>query len=115
MQKFYFKIVLETYNLNDLKCIHEIIKKQNFLKAEDDYNNNTKIKSISMPTKKKIFCLLRSPHTDKDSREHFQRTTYKKIIYIKTEDTDKMLNKLLMIRIWFLFNFSLDVCMNSQN
>jgi len=73
MQKFYFKIVLETYNLKDLNCIHEIIKKQNFLKAEDDYNNNTKIKSISMPTKKKNFLSFKIS----TYRQRFTRTLSK--------------------------------------
>nr|YP_010619532.1 Ribosomal protein S10 [Xiphosiphonia pinnulata]WAX03545.1 Ribosomal protein S10 [Xiphosiphonia pinnulata] len=35
---------------------------------------------ISMPTKRKIYCVLRSPHVDKDSREHFEIRIYTKII-----------------------------------
>ena len=27
---------------------------------------------VRLPTKKKIFCVLRSPHVNKDSREHFE-------------------------------------------
>jgi len=37
---------------------------------------------ISLPTKKRIYCVLRSPHVDKDSREHFEIRIHKKIIEI---------------------------------
>ena len=36
--------------------------------------------SISLPTKKRIYCLLRSPHINKKSREHFEIRIYTKII-----------------------------------
>nr|YP_010850693.1 ribosomal protein S10 [Lophurella hookeriana]WGH13435.1 ribosomal protein S10 [Lophurella hookeriana] len=35
---------------------------------------------ISMPTRRRIYCVLRSPHVDKDSREHFEIRIYTKII-----------------------------------
>ena len=37
-------------------------------------------KIVSLPTKKRIYCVLRSPHVDKDSREHFEIRVYKKVI-----------------------------------
>ena len=37
---------------------------------------------ISIPTRKKTYCVLRSPHVDKDSREHFEIRIHKKIIDI---------------------------------
>ena len=44
---------------------------------------NTKVKGpIPLPTRKKIYCVLRSPHVDKDSREHFEIRTHTKIIDI---------------------------------
>lgn len=46
---------------------------------------NTKLSSISiisLPTRKRIYCLLRSPHVDKDSREHFEIRSYKRVIEI---------------------------------
>ena len=33
-----------------------------------------------MPTRRKIYCVLRSPHVDKDSREHFEIRIHKRII-----------------------------------
>nr|ARO90965.1 30S ribosomal protein S10 [Corynoplastis japonica] len=37
---------------------------------------------IPLPTKRKIYCVLRSPHVDKDSREHFEIRAYRRIIDI---------------------------------
>ena len=37
---------------------------------------------ISLPTRKRIYCVLRSPHVDKDSREHFEIRVHKRIIEI---------------------------------
>jgi len=37
-----------------------------------DHTAATAIGPIPLPTKRKIYCVLRSPHVDKDSREHFE-------------------------------------------
>lgn len=37
---------------------------------------------IPLPNKRRIYCVLRSPHIDKDSREHFQIRTHRRIIDI---------------------------------
>lgn len=39
---------------------------------------------VSLPTKIKRFCVLRSPHVDKDSREHFEIRIYKRFLDINT-------------------------------
>jgi small subunit ribosomal protein S10 len=36
----------------------------------------TAVGPIPLPTRRKIFCVLRSPHVDKDSREHFETRTH---------------------------------------
>ena len=46
---------------------------------------NTPLQSIgviSLPTRKRIYCVLRSPHVDKDSREHFEIRIHKRILEI---------------------------------
>ena len=35
---------------------------------------------IPLPTRRKIYCVLRSPHVNKDSREHFEVRVHKRII-----------------------------------
>jgi small subunit ribosomal protein S10 len=37
---------------------------------------------VPLPTRKNIFCVLRSPHVDKKSREHFEIRTHKRLIDI---------------------------------
>jgi small subunit ribosomal protein S10 len=39
---------------------------------------------VSLPTKIKRFCVLRSPHIDKDSREHFELHLYKRFLDLET-------------------------------
>ena len=33
-----------------------------------------------VPTKRRIYCVLRSPHVNKDSREHFETRTHHRLI-----------------------------------
>lgn len=35
---------------------------------------------IPLPTKRRIYCVLRSPHVNKDSREHFETRTHNRVI-----------------------------------
>jgi small subunit ribosomal protein S10 len=37
---------------------------------------------IPLPTRRRIYCVLRSPHVDKDSREHFETRTHRRVIDI---------------------------------
>jgi small subunit ribosomal protein S10 len=39
---------------------------------------------VSLPTKIKKFCVLRSPHIDKDSREQFEIRLYKRFVDLET-------------------------------
>jgi small subunit ribosomal protein S10 len=46
---------------------------------------NTPLQSIgviTLPTHKRIYCVLRSPHVNKDSREHFEIRTHKRMLEI---------------------------------
>ena len=45
-------------------------------------NEITKFSMIPLPTEKRIYCVLRSPHVDKDSREHFEIRIHKRILDI---------------------------------
>ncbi len=51
---------------------------------------------IPLPTQKKIFTVLRSPHVNKKAREQFQLSTYKRLmdIYSSTSKTIDALMKL---------------------
>ena len=50
-----------------------------------DILSNASLNSVGMitlPTSKRIYCVLRSPHVDKDSREHFEVRVHKRILEI---------------------------------
>ncbi len=51
---------------------------------------------IPLPTRRRIYCVLRSPHVDKKSREHFERRIHKRIIdiYDPTPQTTEELRKM---------------------
>ena len=53
--------------------------------AEQSDINGAKI--IPLPTDKRIYRVLRSPHVDKDSREHFEIRMHKRIIDLHYEST----------------------------
>jgi len=42
---------------------------------------------IPLPTKKKIFTVLKSPHVNKTAREQFQLCTYKRLLDIYSSST----------------------------
>lgn len=37
---------------------------------------------VALPNSKRIYCVLRSPHVDKDSREHFEIRVHRRIVDI---------------------------------
>ena len=54
---------------------------------------------VPLPTEKNIYCVIRSPFKDKDSREHFEIRTHKRLIDIhkpapKTVDSLQRLDHL---------------------
>jgi len=53
-------------------------------KIIDTLSNNSidSIGMVTLPTSKRIYCVLRSPHVDKDSREHFEIRVHKRVIEI---------------------------------
>ena len=77
------RIRLESFDheLLDISC-NEIIQKIQ--------NTQSKIVGpIPLPTKKRIYCVLKSPHVNKDAREHFEIRVHRRLldIYSSGEDT----------------------------
>ena len=50
-------------------------------------NDVNKFSMVPLPTDKRIYCVLRSPHVDKDSREHFEIRIHKRILEIHYDST----------------------------
>jgi small subunit ribosomal protein S10 len=51
---------------------------------------------VPLPTEKNTFCVIRSPHKYKDSREHFEMRTHKRLIDI-IDPTPKTVDSLMRL------------------
>jgi small subunit ribosomal protein S10 len=60
---------------------HDIIDKSTRMIVETVLRTNAKIRGpIPLPTDKHRFTVIRGPHIDKDSREHFEMRIHKRLI-----------------------------------
>jgi small subunit ribosomal protein S10 len=76
---------------------HEIIDKSTRMIVETVLRTNAKIRGpIPLPTDKHRFTVIRGPHVDKDSREHFEMRIHKRLIDI-VEPTNKTIDSLQRI------------------
>ena len=82
------RIQLESFNHELLNSsANKIINDLLVMKSTDlDRDFNT-FSVVSLPTNKRIYCVLRSPHVDKDSREHFEIRMHKRILDIHYNST----------------------------
>ena len=70
------RVRLESFN-------HELLNTSCQKIVEITKNNNIdNVGVVSLPTDKRIYCVLRSPHVNKDSREHFEIRIHKRILDI---------------------------------
>ena len=56
----------------------------------------TVVGPVPLPTEKNVYCVIRSPHKYKDSREHFEMRTHKRLIDI-IDPTPKTVDALMRI------------------
>ena len=49
---------------------------------------------VPLPTEKNVYCVIRSPHIDKESMEHFEIRTHRRLIDI-LEPTQKTVDELM--------------------
>lgn len=78
-QKIRIKLRSHDHNLID-KSAEKIVKS---VKVTGAHVNGP----IPLPTQKKIFTVLRSPHVNKKAREQFQLSSYKRLIDIYTSSS----------------------------
>lgn len=58
------------------------------IKERIDNNIQKIVGPVHLPTKKRIYCVLRSPHVNKDAREHFEVRIHKRIMDIYPLNTN---------------------------
>ena len=73
---------------------HEIIDQSTKKIVETVVRTQAKIQGpVPLPTEIRRYCVIRSPHKDKDSREHFEMRVHKRLIDI-VEMTGKTVDSL---------------------
>ena len=62
---------------------HEIIDQSTKKIVETVTRTGARVSGpVPLPTERNVYCVIRSPHKDKDSREHFEMRTHKRLIDI---------------------------------
>ena len=73
---------------------HEIVDQSTKKIVETVVRTQAKVRGpVPLPTEIRRFCVVRSPHVDKDSREHFEMRIHKRLLDI-VEPTSKTVESL---------------------
>jgi len=76
---------------------HEIIDQSAKVIVDRATRSGSKVAGpVPLPTERSIYCVIRSPHKDKDSREHFEMRTHKRLIDI-LDPTPKTVDELMRL------------------
>jgi small subunit ribosomal protein S10 len=87
-QKQKIRIRLKAYD-------HEIVDRSAKQIVETAKRTGASISGpVPLPTEKHVYCVIRSPHVNKDSREHFEMRVHKRLIDIM-EPTPKTVDSLM--------------------
>ncbi len=73
---------------------HEIVDQSTKLICDTAAKTGSKVSGpIPLPTERNTYCVIRSPHVNKDSREQFEMRTHKRLIDI-LEPTNNTIDSL---------------------
>jgi small subunit ribosomal protein S10 len=76
---------------------HELIDRSAKLIVEQAQRTGaTVVGPVPLPTEKNVYCVIKSPFKDKDSREHFEMRTHKRLIDIH-QPTPKTVDSLMRL------------------
>ncbi len=76
---------------------HELIDRSARLIVEQAQKTGaTIVGPVPLPTEKNVYCVIKSPFKDKDSREHFEMRTHKRLIDIH-QPTPKTVDSLMRL------------------
>jgi len=76
---------------------HEIVDQSTKMIVETAQKTGATVACpIPHPTERNLYCVIRSPHVNKDSREHFEMKTHKRLIDI-LEPTPKTVDSLMRL------------------
>lgn len=76
---------------------HELIERSAQSIVETAQRSGATISGpVPLPTEKNVYCVIKSPFKDKDSREHFEIRTHKRLIDIH-QPTPKTVDQLMRL------------------
>ena len=76
---------------------HEIVDQSTKKIVETAQRTGARVSGpIPLPTERNLYCVIRSPHVNKDSREHFEMRTHKRLIDI-LDPTPKTVDSLMRL------------------
>ena len=62
---------------------HEVVDQSAKLIVETAQKTGARVSGpVPLPTERNLYCVVRGPHVNKDSREQFERRTHKRLIDI---------------------------------
>ena len=78
---------------------HEVLDQSSKLIVDTAQQNGSRVSGpIPLPTERNLYCVIRSPHKDKDSREQFEMRTHKRLIDI-LDPTPSTVDKLMNLKL----------------
>ncbi len=78
---------------------HEVVDQSSKLIVDTAQQNGSRVAGpIPLPTERSLYCVIRSPHKDKDSREQFEMKTHKRLIDI-LDPTPSTVDKLMNLKL----------------
>ena len=78
---------------------HENVDQSTKLIVDAAHETGAKVSGpIPLPTERNMYCVIRSPHVNKDSREQFEMRTHKRLIDI-LEPTAETVDKLTRLNL----------------
>jgi small subunit ribosomal protein S10 len=76
---------------------HEIVDQSTKLIVDTALKTGAQVSGpVPLPTERNLYCVIRSPHKDKDSREQFEMRTHKRLIDI-LEPTPNTVDSLMRL------------------
>ena len=76
---------------------YELVDQSTKLIVDTALNTGAKISGpIPLPTERNMYCVIKSPHVNKDSREQFEMRTHKRLIDI-LEPTQNTVDSLMRL------------------
>ena len=78
---------------------HEVLDQSSKLIVDTAQQNGSRVSGpIPLPTERNLYCVIRSPHMYKDSRDQFEMRTHKRLIDI-LDPTPSTVDKLMNLKL----------------